>query len=47
LFVKPQITFRIVNTPNWDVRLWAAADFIAGTSKPNPSAGVAFRFMKL
>lgn len=47
LFVKPQLTVRLINTPNWDVRAWAATDFIAGTSKPNPSAGFTFRFLKL
>ena len=46
-FVEPMLAVRFVNTKNWDIRAFVAADFVAGRSKPDPIAGVTFRFLKL
>lgn len=46
LFISPMLTYRVINTKNWDIRLSAGADLISGTSKPNPYVGVTLRFLK-
>jgi hypothetical protein len=42
MFLSPALTYRIVHSENWDVRITAGADIIA-TGRPNPYIGFTIR----
>lgn len=46
LFISPALTYRVLNTKNWDVRMTAGADLISGSAKPNPYVGFTLRFLR-
>jgi len=46
LFMSPSLTYHLVKSKDFDFRLTAGADVVAGTSKPNPYFMATFRFFR-